>query len=104
MEAGKILDLESKPTLSDGTAGGVEKDSITFPICCEIIDETVMVTEKEISEAMVLYMKHEHQFLEGAAGVAVAAMLQKKQNLKEKKVGVVICGGNFSLNTLKGLL
>ena len=104
MQAGKILDLESKPTLSDGTAGGVEKDSITFPICCEMIDETVLVTEEEIKEAMILYMKHEHQLLEGAAGAAVAAMLQKKQNLKEKKVGVVICGGNFSLNTLKGLL
>tara|TARA_B100001123_G_scaffold211237_1_gene238654 strand:- start:982 stop:1191 length:210 start_codon:yes stop_codon:yes gene_type:complete len=69
-----------------------------------MIDESVMVTEKEIRKAMILYMKHEHQLLEGAAGVAVAAMLQKKQNLKEKKVGVVICGGNFNLNTLKGLL
>ena len=43
MAAGKILDLDSKPTLSDGTAGGVELDSITFPVCCDVIDDTIMV-------------------------------------------------------------
>ena len=48
MDAGKILELESKPTLSDGTAGGVEDDSITFPLCCDLIDQTVLVTEDEI--------------------------------------------------------
>ena len=104
MAAGKVLNLESKPTLSDGTAGGVEKDSITFPICCEVIDETILVTEKEIREAIILYMQHEHQLLEGAAGTAVAAMIQMKQELQGKRVGVVICGGNISLHTLREIL
>ena len=35
VKAGKILDIESLPTISDGTAGGIEKDSITFEICKE---------------------------------------------------------------------
>ena len=42
MKAGEVLELESISTLSDGTAGGVEKDSITFPICCELIDDTIL--------------------------------------------------------------
>jgi len=50
IKAGKVLELSSKPTLSDGTAGGVEGNSITFPICCDMIDETVLVTEEEIKE------------------------------------------------------
>ena len=33
VKAGEILDLPSLPTLSDGTAGGVEAGSITFPLC-----------------------------------------------------------------------
>lgn len=101
---GKILDLESKPTLSDGTAGGVEADSITFPLCCEIIDESVLVTEQEITNAMVMYIEKEHQILEGAAGTAVAALIKKKESLKGKRVGVVICGGNISLDTVRGIL
>ena len=104
MNAGKVLDLESKPTLSDGTAGGVEIDSITFPVCCDVIDESILVTEDEIREAMIMYMNHEHQLIEGAAGTAVAALIKKKEDLKGKKVGVVICGGNVSLDTIRGIL
>ena len=104
MDAGKILELESKPTLSDGTAGGVEEDSITFPLCCDLIDQTVLVTEDEIKSAMILYIQNEHQLLEGAAGTAVATLLKKKDELKGMKVGVMICGGNIDLDTLRNIL
>ena len=104
IKAGKILDLESKPTLSDGTAGGVEENSITFSICCDVIDESVFVTEDEIKRAMLTYMDKEHQLLEGAAGTAVATLIKKKNDLKGKRVGVVICGGNISLDTVRDLL
>ena len=104
MEAGKILNLESLPTLSDGTAGGVEESSITFPLCCNLIDETVLVSEQEIKEAMVIYMQNEHQLIEGAAGTAVAALLKIKNQLKGKRIGVVICGGNIALDTLREVI
>ena len=104
INAGKVLDMESKPTLSDGTAGGVEMDSITFPICRDMIDESILVTEDEIKEAMVMYMKHEHQLIEGAAGTAVATLIKKKEDLKGKNVGVVICGGNISLDIIRSIL
>ena len=104
IDAGKILNLESLPTLSDGTAGGVEKDSITFPLCSGLIDEAVLLTEEEIKKAMVLYMAHENQILEGAAGTAVAALIKKQVELKGKRVAVVICGGNISLDTLRRVI
>jgi len=104
MEEGKILELESLPTLSDGTAGGVEKDSITFPLCCRLVDETILISEKEIRDAMVLYIENEHQLLEGAAGTAVAALIKMKDKLKGKKIGVVICGGNIAIDTLKQVI
>ena len=101
---GKILDLESKPTLSDGTAGGVEKDSITFPICKDNIDETVLVSETEIKNAMISFIENERLLLEGAAGTAVATLIKMKDKLKGKRVGVVICGGNISLDIIKNIL
>ena len=104
MEAGKILDLESKPTISDGTAGGVEENSITFDICCKNIDKTVLLTESEIKHAMLLYIKNERKLLEGAAGTAVAVLEKKRKELKGKNVGVVICGGNISMEDLKEIL
>ena len=104
MKAGRVLALESRPTLSDGTAGGIEENSITFPICCNVIDESVLVTENEIKNAMITYMEKEHQLLEGAAGTAVAALIKKKDDLHGKRVGVVICGGNISLDTVREIL
>ena len=104
MEAGKILNIESKPTISDGTAGGVEKGAITFDICCDAIDQTVLLKEAEIKEAMVLYIKNERKLLEGAAGTAIAALIKKKKELQDKKVGIVICGGNISIEDLKNII
>ena len=104
MRKGRLLSIDSKPTLSDGTAGGVEQDSITFPICRSVIDETILLEEKEIRDAMNIYMKNENQLLEGAAGTAVAALIRKKDELMGKKVGVLICGGNISPDTLRSVL
>ena len=104
MEAGKILELQSLPTLSDGTAGGVEQESITFPLCCKLVDETILISEKEIKDAMVFYIENEHQLIEGAAGTAVAALIKMKDKLKGKKIGVVICGGNIAIDTLKQVI
>jgi len=37
IKAGKIIDMESKPTLSDGSAGGIEPNAITFELCQKIV-------------------------------------------------------------------
>ena len=104
IHAGKILDIDSKPTLSDGTAGGLESGSITFPICCEYIDQTILVTEDEIKKAMELYYNNENQIIEGAAGVAIATFLKIKNHFSEKKVGIIICGGNIDQKSFLSLI
>ena len=79
-------------------------NSITFSLCQELIDESVFVTEIEIKNAMIEYMEKEHQLVEGSAGTAIAALKQKKEFLKGKRVGVVVCGGNISMDTLRGIV
>jgi threonine dehydratase len=104
VEAGEILDMPSEPTLSDGTAGGIEPGAITFELCREIVDEYVLVEEAEIAAAMRLYMDSEHQLVEGAAGVAIAAMLAKKADIAGRKVVVLICGANISRKSLLSVI
>ncbi len=96
VEAGEILDMPSDATISDGTAGGIEAGAITFPLVQAVVDEFVIVDEEQITAAMRLYMDAEGQVIEGAAGVAVAAMLAKKDVLRGCKVAVIVCGGNIS--------
>ena len=104
VQAGEILDLASEPTLSDGTAGGIENGSLTFPLCKELVDEFAVVGEDEIAEAMRLFIDRQHQLLEGAAGVAVAAMMQNRAVIQGRKIIVVICGGNISRDTLRRVI
>ena len=100
IEVGEILDMASEPTLSDGTAGGIEAGAVTFPLNQAVVDDWVLLDEQEIGNAMRLYMSRENDVVEGAAGVAVAGLLARRNAVKDKKVAVVICGGNISAEML----
>jgi threonine dehydratase len=102
--AGRILDLPSLPTLSDGTAGGIEAGAITFDLCRQLVDAYVTVTEEEIASSLRLFIDAHHLLIEGAAAVAVASYLQARQKYAGKNVVVVICGANIGLATLRDVL
>jgi threonine dehydratase len=104
VRAGQIVDLPSLPTLSDGTAGGIEAGSITFGLCRELVDEYVTVTEHEIAENLRLFMDTHHMLIEGAAAVAIASYLKTRERFAGQNVVIVICGANISLKTLKTIL
>jgi threonine dehydratase len=104
VKAGEILELPSDPTLSDGTAGGIEADSITFDICRAVTDDFVTVSEEQIGEAMRQFMDAHHQLPEGAAGVALAGLKLCADQFKGSNVVVIICGGNISRETLKKII
>jgi len=101
IEAGRIIDMPSEPTLSDGTAGGIEHEAVTFAVNQVVVDDWVIVGEDQIAAAMRAYMASEGEPIEGAAGVAIAAMLARREELTGSKVVVIICGGNISQETLK---
>ena len=98
LQAGRLLEVESLPTLSDGTAGSIEADSITFELCQTLVDDSVVVTEEEIEAAMKLMLQRHRLVVEGAAGVAVAGFL--KAAVPSARCAVVLCGGNVSREVL----
>ena len=104
IKAGKQLDLPSDPTLSDGTAGGVEMGSITFELCQRIVDEFILVTEDEIADGIRIGVEKHHQLIEGAAGAAIAGFMKQKDKLNGQRVVIVMCGGNISSEVLKSIL
>ncbi len=99
--AGRIVELESAPTLSDGTAGGIEAGAITFPLNRLVVDEFVLVEEQRIAEAMQRFMETEGDIIEGAAGVAIAGLLELGESVRGQNVVVIICGGNISRQKLE---
>ena len=103
LKAGKQLDLPSEPTLSDGTAGGVEFGSMTFEMCKEIINDFSIVSEGEIAKGIQIGVEKHHQLIEGAAGTAIAGFMKQKDKFKDKTVVLVMCGGNISGAVLKSI-
>ena len=96
--------MPESETLSDGSAGGIEEGAISFPICQQVIDRHVLVSETEIAEAMRDMAAHERFIIEGAAGVALAAALKTASDYRGGKIAVVICGRNVALDTFRSAL
>lgn len=103
LKAGKILDLPSLPTLSDGTAGGVEADALTFDLCQSLISDSIRVSEADLKAALRDFLATHHLLIEGAAAVVLAAFEKLKPRLTGNIV-LVLCGANISLNDLKKVL
>jgi threonine dehydratase len=104
VRAGRILDLPSLPTLSDGSAGGVEADSVTFPLVRDLVHELVTVSEDEIAESLRGFIDGHHMLIEGAAAAVLAGLSRCAEQIAGKRVVAVMCGGNIGAETLAEVL
>lgn|SRR5690625_5235251 len=100
VEAGRIVSPPAKATLSDGTAGSVTPGAVTFPLCQELVDEWVLISEDEIRAALRSVIDEHHQLVEGAAAAAVAGALHVADGLAGGNVAIVSCGANIAAATL----
>jgi len=101
--AGRLVRVRERETLADGLAGNIEPEAITFPIIRQYVDDILLVSEKAIREAIVLLLKHEHQVVEGAGAVGVAALLESPRDFGQR-IGVILTGSNLDLDRLTALL
>ena len=94
------------PQFVDTIAEGIKMQQtghLTFPILCELAEESVMtITDEEMKQAMRIVLERMKLGIEASAGAAVAAAVFKGQEMRTKwpsvkKVGVILCGGNFEL-------
>ena len=85
-------------TLSDGTAGGVESNTITLELCQSLITHKLLISEEEIRQAMKKIASYERWIIEGAAAVAVAGLIKYAHQYKDKKIAAIVCGRNISLD------
>ncbi len=104
IKAGAILEMNTLPTLSDATAGGIEPDAITFSMCQQWVDDFIMVSELEIKNALTTLIKTQHLLIEGASAVALASLIKQAEQFTGKNVVVILSGANISLDTLKTVL
>jgi threonine dehydratase len=105
LKAGRVVDIVEEPTLADALAGGLNEDNTyTFPIVQQYVDETVLVSEQEIADAL-WYCLNQHRIVaEGGAVVGIAALLSNKGQKIGSNVAIVISGANISMQVLKKII
>jgi threonine dehydratase len=104
MRAGRIVEMETLPTLADTCAGGVDLDSMTLEPCLRYAEEIVLLTEKEIEESIRLLFEQHRLVVEGSGALSVGGLLKRKNRFKAKKVVAVICGRNIDLEVFKRIV
>jgi len=104
LKAGRIIEMETEPTLADTCAGNLDLDSITLALCQEHVDDVVLLSEEEIERAIRLLFEEHRLVAEGSAALSVGALCQAPDRFKRKKVVLVICGRNIGVELFKRIV
>jgi threonine dehydratase len=93
-EAGKPVTTPTARTFADGIATREPLAEVVSTIC-EGAARFVKVDEDEMAEAMRVYFDDTHQVAEGAGAAPLAALLQERERMAGRNVGVILSGGNI---------
>jgi len=97
LDAGHPVEVPEVPSLADSLGGGIGLDnSLSFPMCRDLLDEVVLVSEDEIYRAMQVLFFEDRIVAEGACVVGLAALLAGKIRV-DGPTGTVITGRNLDM-------
>ena len=103
VEQGRLVETNSANTFADGMAVRVPVRE-AFEIYRVGAERIISVSESEIADAMRLYYSSIHQVSEGAGAAALAGLMQEKDRMRGKAVGVVLSGGNIDIDQFRQVL
>lgn len=92
--AGKVVATNSADTMADGMAVR-GPDAEALKVIVKGADRIVQVSDAEIALAMRAYYEDAHQLTEGAGAAALAALMQERERMAGKTVGLILSGGNI---------
>ena len=104
LAAGEPVHVESADTLADGIAvkriGG-----LAYPFLESLVDDVVLVSEREIADAVFFLLEQEKVVVEGAGATPVAALLEGKVAVAPGETVVcVLSGGNIDVNIISRII
>lgn len=101
LKAGEPIEVEEHESLADSLQGGIGFDNnLTLALVDRYVDDVLLVSEREIAEAMAFALEEHHLVLEGAAAVVLAALLHDRVEGGNGDVAAVLSGGNVELTQL----
>jgi len=104
LRAGRIVNAEMKDTIADALSGNIEPGAVTFQIAKEYVKDVLLVREETIAKPIRLLSEKEKQITEGAGAIAIAPIIENKQDFTRKTTVAVISGGNINDELFRSIL
>jgi len=98
LQSGRIETNITCNTIADGLR--TQLGDINFPIIQKYVDRIIRVEEAEIVSAMRIIWERMKIIIEPSCAVPFAAVLKEKKQFQNKKIGIIISGGNVDLQNL----
>jgi threonine dehydratase len=97
-KSGKRMPVTTTNTIADGLK--VSVGVLNFEIIKEMVEDVFTVTEEEIISAMKIIWERMKIVIEPSCAVPFAVLLKNKEKFQNKKVGIILTGGNVDLKNL----
>lgn len=105
IRAGRPVEVEEVESLADSLGGGIGlSNRLSYPLCRDLLDDIVLVTEEEIYRAMQALYYEDRMVAEGASVVGIAALLAGKLPPFAGPVAAVVTGRNVDMATFTDIV
>lgn len=103
LRSGGIVRIEPPKTIADG-AQSRAVGQLTFPVMQRLVDDIDTVTDDQLVDAMRFFASRMKMLVEPTGCLAAAAVLSGKLDVRGKRVGIVVTGGNVDLARFASLV
>ena len=105
LRAGRPIEYAEEKTIASALAGGIGlQNRHTFTLVRDYVDEHVLVSETQISNAIAFAAEEHKIVIEGGGAVGIAALLSGRIGAHGKHLAVVVSGGNIDLRSFADLV
>ncbi len=91
------------PTLAEGIAVK-NVGTLTLPVVRGLVSEVLLASESDLERAVNAFASYQKAMAEGAGAAGLAAMLAYPDRFRNKKVGIVLCGGNIDPRIMASIM
>ena len=100
LQAGKLIPQSNPKTICDGLKSSL--GDVTFSVLRDGLEEIILVSEQQILSAMKELHQKLKMLIEPSSATVYAAVLNNKKKFENKKVGLILSGGNLDLDKIYG--
>ena len=98
LKENKIIPNKSTDTIADGLRAQI--GTITFPIINKYADGILLVSEKMIIQTMKMIWQRLKIIVEPSCSIVLAALMIHNDQFFNKRIGLILTGGNVDLDAL----